>query len=116
MHSLAGMLSLSYVIHSNPASGDIGDAYGLPDLQKRFRIQIYWLGCQCFPNTFNKFYSSCLDGALVVCVQQRQVDVKANSKKLFGQITPLSSLFLGDYVWQGPTEKENSCLDPSKSK
>lgn len=53
-----------------------------------------------------------------MCPLEANLYEKANSKTLFGQTVSLNFLYLGDYVWHGPIEAENSdnCTDTSKSK
>jgi hypothetical protein len=69
MHSLAGMLPLSYAIHSNSASWDVGKPYVLPATSaEEIPAQIYGPGCQCSPTTFNRLYSGSPDATQVICV------------------------------------------------
>ena len=57
MHSLAGMLPLSDVIHSNSASCDIGKPWVLlaKSAEEIPRSDVYGPGCQCFSNTLRDY-------------------------------------------------------------
>lgn len=70
MHSLAGMLPLSHVIHSNSASRDIGKPYvQLAKSTQEIPVQTYGSGCQCSPNTFGRLYSVSPDVTHGIIVQ-----------------------------------------------